>query len=567
MFRTENDEVMKSFLERTFYARWKNPVGKHLQNFSGIEFMLNARCNLACKYCYLARFGDQLFPEELNDEETTLRNLDTLIRWIKENDFYPKLELFTGETFTQPIAFKILDLIIDELGDPNWDKEYLIRSVAKKQRKVRVVNASSFQVGQLVHIRNHKQFEVNVIASIEGNAIIMKNPVSEDKDIHEGYKVSDKSYVCDIERVIVIPTNFTFLLSDVLTEKVEDLLQRAKDSNIRISLSASFDGKYCEANRPFKRNVAYSEVSPARVWSWKYKGLTDPRDDAYYDKAFAFAKKWNFGFHPMVYSEHVEDWEKNFLWFQENFEKIGHPWMYLYLLEIRNVEWSDKQLQDYMKFIKFLWRWSYQKCGHNIERLFHFLFNNKGFNILSGVLSSTGRGIGCSIQATLFVRLGDLTIMPCHRTGYEHFKYGQFKVESGIQKIKGYKLKAGKRIKGYTKDSGDRIIGVEAENVDLMMCIYSMDSANWPYCESCLINPLCNKGCLGSQYEVTGDLFTPIPTVCRMYHAKVRATVEVLTELKIFDTVLDRISSDTRKEKKEALLAFRTMLQEVNRSE
>ena len=410
-----------------------------------------------------------------------LRNLDALIRWIKENDFYPKLELFTGETFIQPIAFKVLNRIIDELGG-------------------------------------------------------------------------------DIERIIVVPTNFTFILSDKLTGKVERLLEKGRARNINIILSASFDGKYCEGNRPFKTNVESSEESPARVWSWKYRGLPDPRNDEYYDRAFAFAKKWNFGFHPMIYSEHIKDWKKNFLWFQENFEKINHPWYNLYLLEIRNVEWSDEQIQDYMDFIKFLWRWSYRKCGGNISTLFDFLFKKKGFNTLSSALSTVGRGIGCSIQGTVFVRLGDLAIVPCHRTCYEAFNYGRFKIESGIQKVSGYTRKNGSTVKDYIKDAGDRIVGMEAENVELMFGIYTMDSANLPYCETCLINPLCNKGCLGSQYEVTGDMFTPIPTVCKLYHAKMKAMVEIFMELKIFDAVVNRISTH----KREALITIKKMLLEVN---
>lgn len=478
MFKTENDELMTAFLERTFYTRWRNPEGEHLQNFSGLEFMLNARCNLACKYCYLNRFGDQLFPEELNDDKAILRNTDALIKWIKENNFYPKIELFTGETFVQPVAFEVLRRIIDELGEP------------------------------------------------------------------------------ERERKVVIPTNFTFLLNEELTEKVEALIQRGLDNNVRLIFSASFDGKYCEGNRPFKSDVASSEQSLGRIWSWKYKGLKDPRDDDYYDRAFAFAKKHSFGFHPMIYGDHIEDWKKNFLWFQENFKKTGHPWQYLYLLEIRNVEWSDKQLQDYMEFIKFLWRWSYNQCGRNIKNLFNFLFEKKGFNILSAPLTTVGRGLGCSIQASLQIRLGDLAFGPCHRTCYEHFLYGRFKVESGIQEVGGYTRKDGVVVDDYVKDSGDKIVGVEAKNVELMIGIISMNSANWPYCESCLINPLCNKGCLGSQYEVTGDLFTPIPTVCRMYHAKMRAMVEVLTELKIFDAIVGRVNDDKRR----ALITLRKML-------
>jgi len=484
MFRMENDELMESFLERTFYSGWrdKDKEDTRLENFRSLEIQLNAKCNLACKYCYLNRYGDKLYPEELNDEETILRNLDALIRWIKENNFYPKLELFTGETFMQPISFEILTRIIDELGG-------------------------------------------------------------------------------DVERAIVIPTNFTFLLNDELTKKVEDIIEKGRERNIKIFLSASFDGKYCEGNRPFRQNVESHGISPARIWTQKLGENDDPRDDAYYDKAFKFIEKWGFGFHPMVYSEHIEDWKKNFLWFQEQFEKVGHPWYYLYLLEIRNVEWSNKQIQDYMEFVKFLWRWTYKKCGNNTKTLFDFLFKKKGFNILSSPLTTVGRGIGCSIQGTLFVRLGDLAIVPCHRTCYEPFNYGRLKVESGIQEVSGYTRKDGKTVEDYIKDKGDRIVGVEAENVELMIGIYSMDSAKLPYCEACVINPLCNKGCLGSQYEVTGDLFTPIPTVCRLYHAKIKAMIEVFTELKIFDEVASKINVD----KQRALVTIRKMLKGGNK--
>lgn len=476
MFKDENNKLIESFLERTFYTGWRNPEDKQFENFGSLEFILNYKCNLSCKYCYVTRFGKELYPPEISDEKTVLRNLRTLLRWVKENNFYPKIELFSGEPLVQPIAFKALNIIIDELKG-------------------------------------------------------------------------------DTPRKIVIPTNYTFLLSDKLTAKVENLIKKGKNNNVELLLSASFDGKYCESNRPFIGNITSTSVSPARIWSWELRNNSDPRDDAYYDKAFAFTKKWGFGFHPMVYSEHIEDWKKNFLWFQENFQKVGHPWWYLYLLEVRNAEWSDKQLQDYMEFIKFLWRWSYRKCG-NIKNLINFIFKQKGFNILQSPLSTVGRGLGCSIQGTVFVRLGDLAIVPCHRTIYEPLIYGKFKTESGLRDVKGYTRKNGTTVKDYVQDLGDQITGVEAKNAEFMIGVYSLDSANFPYCESCLINPLCNRGCLGAQYEITGDPFTPIPTVCKMYHAKIRAMIEVFGELRIFDEVLNIVNDD----KREALLAVKEMM-------
>jgi len=42
----------------------------------------------------------------------------------------------------------------------------------------------------------------------------------------------------------------------------------------------------------------------------------------------------------MIYSNMIEYWSDNFLWFMRNYVKYGIPLNNLYLLEIRNVEWS-----------------------------------------------------------------------------------------------------------------------------------------------------------------------------------------------------------------------------------
>jgi len=123
----------------------------------------------------------------------------------------------------------------------------------------------------------------------------------------------------NVEGTIVIPTNFSFILDGAKTNKVEELLLKGKDHNIWVGLSASVDGKYADVNRPFRddKNV---------------------RTEEYYDDVFKFAKKHCIAFHPMIYSNNIERWKDNFLWFQENFKKYDIPWLSMYLLEVRNVE-------------------------------------------------------------------------------------------------------------------------------------------------------------------------------------------------------------------------------------
>jgi len=440
-FQEENDTLLESILQRTFYAGWKEPENPKYMNFNSLEIIMNYKCNLGCAYCYVNRWGEELYPSELYaDEEKLLSNLQMILQWMKRNNYRPEIEYFSGEALVQDVGLKGLEMIVDSVT--------------------------------------------------EGS-------------------------------LILVPTNYTFILSDVLTERVDRIVATAKAKGVRVSLSASIDGKYCEVNRPFKGTITSQCEDPKRRWEYEYSGATDPRDDAYYEKVFAFAKKWSLGFHPMIYSNNIDKWKDNFLWFQEMYKKYDIPWSNLYLLEVRNAEWTDQQIRDYMEFIKFLVRWSLDMTG-SVEGYINFVFKNKGFNILTGPLTTIGRGMGCSLQSAVYLRLGDLALVPCHRQSYKQFVIGWLKTEAG------------------------EITGVKAHNTEIMVAELSCTFRNFPYCEACPIKHICSGGCLGSQFESTGDPFTPIPGVCKLMHNKIRALIEVYKELGIYEPLLQRLPVDKR---------------------
>jgi len=427
----QNAELINSFLERTYYHGFRHREDESLGNWQGLEIMWKYKCNLGCLYCYVDKFGEELYPEELwENDETLLSNLSIFLDWVIENKFDPRIELFSGEPLVQPSALTAIDMILTKL---------------------------------------------------QGHA----------------------------QGPIVIPTNCTFILNDDLVEKVEKLLQRGAEVGIPIHLSASIDGKYCEGNRPFKGGV-------------------DPRDDAYYDKMFAFAKKWGMGFHPMIYSERIETWIDNFMWFQDMFKKHDIPWTNIYLLEVRNAEWSVEQIKKFGEFIEFLTKWVYRMTGSHPDQYWTFMSERKGLNILNSPLSSVGRGLGCSLQSTLVVRMGDLAIVPCHRTSYEPFIMGNYLIED------------------------EKITGIDVRNPELWLSTIMLDSATYPYCEQCMIKLLCSHGCLGSQFETTGDLYTPIPTVCALEHEQIWATIRAFRDLGVYEEIIGRLN-----EKKKT--AFRYM--------
>jgi len=421
-FQEENNNLIKSFLGHTFFKGWK----EGLENFEKLELFFGTSCNLDCKYCYLARYGNELYSADIQNSSVILNNLSILLDWLIKNKYGPHIEIFGGELLIQEMGIKGIELILNKFEN------------AEKKPKG-----------------------------------------------------------------ITIPTNYTFLLSKQKTKEIEKLLKRSKRIGIPMYFSASFDGKYCEANRPLKTEK-------------------DKRNNKYYDKCFAFNKKWGFGFHPMIYSELIENWKENFLWFQRELKKFNFNFWNLYLLEVRNTEWEKSQLKSFMDFIEFLIEWTYYgPCKKNKDYFVNFLFK-KGYNILRSPLSTVGRGLKCAFQTIIYVRLGDLAIVPCHRTSYPPYTLGKFIVKN------------------------NKIIKIESENPELMIGGITLEAKNFPFCETCLLKYLCTLGCLGSQFETTGDLFSPIPTVCQLEHAKIYAMIKTYKKLGLYSKVYENLKNEDK---------------------
>lgn len=145
-----------------------------------------------------------------------------------------------------------------------------------------------------------------------------------------------------------------------------------------------------------------------------------------------------------------------------------------------------------------------------------FMFRGRGFNTLSAALSTTGRGLGCSLQSGLYLRLTDWSLGPCHRQSYDHMNLGKFRIE------------------------GEDIVGVDVNNPELWFAELTSSQKSYPYCENCLLRWTCSGGCLGSNYETTGDPFTPPPTMCRLEHQKIYSMAKTYQELGILDAILKR---------------------------
>lgn len=438
-YQTENEALVWNLMQRNFFTAWKYPNDPKWQNWRGLEIIPNYDCNLACKYCYVNRYGEQLYPdvENWHNDELILKNNQLLFNWLKKNKYDPKLELFSGEPLVQRVNYQLIDQILNTVGNTN-------------------------------------------------------------------------------QGPLVIPTNYSWCLSKELIRKVDDLIMRSKDMKMSIALSASIDGKPMEQNRPFKHNVKSCGQLSNREWFWEYKDIPDPRDDEFYDRVFKFADKHHYGFHPMIYSDNIDLWIENFDWYQMMLKKHGMHWSNIYLLEVRNQEWSIEQTRKYGEFIEHLIKFAWKQVGEKVSNYMDFMFRGRGFNTLSAALSTTGRGLGCSLQSGLYLRLTDWSLGPCHRQSYDHMNLGKFRIE------------------------GEDIVGVDVNNPELWFAELTSSQKSYPYCENCLLRWTCSGGCLGSNYETTGDPFTPPPTMCRLEHQKIYSMAKTYQELGILDAILKR---------------------------
>lgn len=434
-YQKENQEVgefvlQKYFLDQ-FHANAKNPYGLN------IELIVSPRCNLGCKYCYVHRYRNEIFNEDVFDAEKTITNLKKFLEWMRVHEYVANIEIFSGELLAQDVGYQVLETIYE--------------------------------------------YEVSVPQELR-------------------------------PATITIPTNFTFICDADATARVEAIREKLKSVGTSLCLSASFDGKYMEQNRPYLHDLDV-------VLNGKGN-----RDDAYYDRCFTYAKDHGIGFHPMVYSKGIEKWKQNFDWFQEQMAKHGIPWEEIYLLQVRNEEWTQQNVWDLQDFIRYLYDFVWEHVGHNPQNIVDFLLHGRGFNLLAEPFTSTGRGLTCGIQGQFTVRLSDMMMYPCHRTGYKDFYYAQM------------------------IDDPDEIFKFKIMNAELLAATYSIHKQSFPYCATCPIKHLCVGTCLGAQYETTRNLFVPIPSVCVTMYAVVATSIECLKKYNAYHLMYDLLDENKRRE-------------------
>lgn len=307
--------------------------------------------------------------------------------------------------------------------------------------------------------------------------------------------------------LIRLAENGDFLEDEVLIQKVQRYIDKFKDININIIFSLSIDGKYMdEINRKRKR------------------------DDDYYKRAFDFCTKNFYAFHPMVAANNIEHWIENFDWWksQKNSKAVIDEIM---MLEVRNNDWTKEKIQSYIEFLDHVIDYEFKKVDYNkdifVKRIFKLDsypgkgYRNYSLHLLNNIYDNIDKAAAsCSINHSLCVRLGDLAIVPCHRTSYKDF------------------------ISGYFKVKDNKIIGFECKNLEILQAINTWGRFIGPKCQTCFNKYYCPGPCFGSNYENTNDLFITPDSVCNLLKSKTLFMLVKFDSLGLFPYIEKYLSKE-----------------------
>lgn len=296
-----------------------------------------------------------------------------------------------------------------------------------------------------------------------------------------------------------IPSNCSFVADEIQLGKIQRYIDALSRQGVRLVFSISVDGAPVE---DFARPLNNGWV----------------KTEEFYDRLFLFAQHNTYYFHPMVAACDIEKWIENFQWWENKcIEYDMDPDVCIMMLEVRNNDWTQEKIESYCKLLDYFIDRQWKNNDYNIERFCKELFNYQGGGLHGYVPYAPARSDtfpGCTVANSLTVRAGDLAICPCHRTAYNKFLYGRFVVEN------------------------DKICDIEGYNPQMAMRILmsNFNLTNFG-CDTCIYSKYCLKGCLGSQYETTGDPFMPMECVCKFFKAKLKFLANKYNELGVYDWV------------------------------
>lgn len=311
--------------------------------------------------------------------------------------------------------------------------------------------------------------------------------------------------------VISIPSNLTFVVEKPqLKERIYQLLEYFREEfNTKISFSWSTDGMYATDVRERKK-----------------------LNEKYYDTIFEFCIKTNSGYHPMLSAKTMNTAIENYDWWIKRMRDTDPTLDFQpMLLEVRNDDWTDEAIEQYMKLLTHMMEVRFDLCDNDFNKLAYHFWRGDGEN---NTLRSLGNydplvlsfhsqeakdeKISCTVQSDIMLNCTNLSLVLCHRTSYPHLTPIYF----------------------ITDENNEHIIDYEVNNIATYLTCRTIKNTMLPVCVECEWNNVCLHGCLGAQYEAHGEILAPAPSVCKMFKAKFTHLFKLYYKYNILQMGIDK---------------------------
>jgi hypothetical protein len=152
---------------------------------------------------------------------------------------------------------------------------------------------------------------------------------------------------------ISIPTNGSFCFSKNLIKILESYIAKFDRRNVRLSFSLSYDGPLLD-----------NEARPIN-------GQKIEKNEEFLTNMVNFAKRNNYGFHPMIDASTIEKQIDNYKAWIDIIHKYYHPkdmltyYGLIMQLEVRDGKWTEDKIISYLKWLKFLIDTDINEFFHN----------------------------------------------------------------------------------------------------------------------------------------------------------------------------------------------------------
>lgn len=310
---------------------------------------------------------------------------------------------------------------------------------------------------------------------------------------------------------IIIPEDGKFLNNQDLIDKVNQYIDKFNNNlQIKLIFSISIDGCMVGSDR----NHTYS--------------------DEYVDNLFNFLIRNKLDVHPMISAETIEQWKENYLWWMDH--APDYIKRELGALEVRNNNWTKEKIQSYLDYLNFRLEYDFEHIFNKDLNLFaHYIVGNNtssvdGYNtfrlprMTKEDKFQDWQGFSCTLTNHLCIRLGDLAIVPCHRTSYPSYVVANAIVED------------------------NKITGFECKNYEILSAVHAWNRFTGPKCRDCAIRHWCMGFCAGASFEDSHDMFMPSETVCNLLRAKINFLLIKYKQMGLFPYIKKNFQENGEKE-------------------